>query len=108
MAAIIFRPRKFGFDARRAHLASLILSGQISRDDALSTLENDTENMLQAESEGKYIMKKLGISEDEFLQIMTDPPKTFRDYPSNYALFSLKARIRDRLKGYGINFGSNS
>ena len=31
---------KFGYDKRKAHLSSLILTDQLSRDDALSELKN--------------------------------------------------------------------
>ena len=34
------------------------------------------------ESDRGYVTKKLGLSEEEFEEIMALPPKTFWDYPS--------------------------
>lgn len=105
---LFYRPRKFGYDERRAYLSSLILSGQLTRAQALEALAGDTENERQAEKDTEYILKKLAISEDEFRQIMAQPPRTFRDYPSNYALFNLKTAVRDWLASRGIAVRPNS
>jgi hypothetical protein len=105
---LYFRPRKFGFDERRAYMASLILSGQMTREEALAALAGDAENELQAEEDTGYILKKLAVSEEEFARIMAAPPKTFRDYPSNYALFNFKTALREWLKARGVVLQPNS
>jgi N-acetyl sugar amidotransferase len=105
---LYYRPKKFGYDARRAHLSSLIVSGQMRRDDALAELIADVENERQAEEDTGYILKKLSVSEEEFRQIMALPLKTFRDYPSNYALFNFKTTVRDWLKTRGVVLHPNS
>lgn len=105
---LYFRPRKFGYDERRAYMASLILSGQMTRDEALAALAGDAENERQAEADTSYILKKLAVSEQEFAQIMAAAPKTFRDYPSNYALFNFKTALRDWLKVRGVVLRPNS
>ncbi len=105
---LYFRPRKFGYDERRAYLTSLVLSGQMTREDALVALANDTENERQAEADTSYILKKLGISEQEFALILAEQPKTFRDYPSNYVLFNTKNVLRDWLTRRGIALRPNS
>ncbi len=105
---LYFRPRKFGYDERRAYMASLILSGQMTRDQALAALAADAENQRQAEADTGYILKKLVVSEQEFTQIMAMPTRTFRDYPSNYSLFNFKTRLRDWLKARGVVLQPNS
>ncbi|MCG3186866.1 MAG: hypothetical protein IOMNBAOH_01438 [Rhodocyclaceae bacterium] len=105
---LYFRPRKFGYDERRAYLSSLILSGQMTRRQALATLNGDTESERQAEADTEYVLKKLAISEDEFRQIMAQPPKTFRDYPSNFALFNFKTALREWLRSKGVALHPNS
>lgn len=105
---LYFRPRKFGYDERRAYMASLILAGQLTREEALAALAGDSENELQAEQDTSYILKKLGVSDEEFAQIMGAPSKTFRDYPSNYLLFNLKTVLREWLKARGVLLESNS
>lgn len=75
-------PRKFGIDKRKAHLSTLICSGQISRNEALAELETNpyTDRMMSEDRE--YVIKKLGISEKEFERIMSAPVKSYRDYPT--------------------------
>jgi len=35
---LYYQPKRFGFEKRRAHLASLVVTGQIKREDALAEL----------------------------------------------------------------------
>ncbi|WP_217901330.1 N-acetyl sugar amidotransferase [Rhodoferax sp. TH121] len=105
---LYYRPRKFGYDERRAYLSSLILSGQTTRDQALTSLAGDVVNVKQAEKDTEYILKKLDLSEDEFAQIMAQTPKTYRDYPSNFALFNFKTAVRDWLRAKGVVLHPNS
>jgi N-acetyl sugar amidotransferase len=73
-------PRKFGIDKRRAHLSNLICSGQMTREAALEEMKNDpyAETMMREDRE--YVVKKLGLTMDEFESIMALPLKTYRDY----------------------------
>lgn len=105
---LYFRPKKFGYDERRPYLSSMILSGQMTRDEALEALAGDIENERQAEEETDFILKKLSISKEEFRQIMDAPPKTFRDYPSNYMLFNFKTALREWLRSKGMVLHPNS
>lgn len=75
-------PKKFGFDKRRGHLSSLICSGEITRNDALKEMENEPYPLDLQEKDRIYVIKKLGISEEEFESIMNLPPKKIIDYPS--------------------------
>jgi N-acetyl sugar amidotransferase len=76
-------PRKFAMDKRRPHLASLIVSGQMTRAEALRELEGDPYQAQLAEEDTRYIRRKFGLSEQEFDAIMTTPPKSLRDYPNS-------------------------
>lgn len=105
---LFYRPRKFGFDERRAYLSSLVLSGQTTRERALATLAGDVENERQAENDTEYILTKLAISEEEFRQIMNQPPRSYRDYPSNFALFNFKTVLRNWLRAKGVVLHANS
>jgi len=79
-------PTKFGYDKRRAHLASLIVSGQITRDKALKELEKPLYDPQELVEDKEFLAKKMGLSIDEFDEIMSMPNKTFKDYPSDYKL----------------------
>ena len=76
-------PKKFNYDKRRAHLSSLILSGQMTRQEALKEINKSPYPSKKMENEDKeYVMQKLNITEKEFEDIMKKPPKHFWDYPS--------------------------
>jgi N-acetyl sugar amidotransferase len=75
-------PRKFGFDKRRLHLACLVVSGQMSRAEALAELEKEVYTDEMARSDRRFVVKKLGLSEEEFDEILALPLKSFWDYPS--------------------------
>nr|WP_320161326.1 N-acetyl sugar amidotransferase [uncultured Methanoregula sp.] len=75
-------PKKFGFDKRKSHLSSLICSGEMERKDALNELKSEPYPVELQNEDKTYVIKKLGLTEQEFGQIMANPPKTFWDYPS--------------------------
>ncbi len=75
-------PVKFGFDKRRAHLSSLICSGQLDRQQALAELERPAYNPANLESDKTFLAGKLGINVDDFNAILAAPPLRFWDYPS--------------------------
>jgi N-acetyl sugar amidotransferase len=75
-------PRKFGFDKRRAHLSTLIMSGQMTRDAALIEMTREIYPAETMREDKKFVVKKLGIPEAEFDAIMAKPSLTFWDYPS--------------------------
>jgi hypothetical protein len=75
-------PKKFGVDKRRPHLSSLINNSEMSRDEGLSILQKPPLDEEQLEQDRRFVIKKLGLSEAEFERIMTDPPKSFWQYPN--------------------------
>ena len=91
-------PTKFGFDKRRAHLSSLIVSGQMTRDEALEELKNLPYNPEEVQENKEFVAKKLGISIEEFEAIMEEPNRTFRDYPNEYALEQFVRKVVRTLK----------
>jgi len=66
-------PKKFGYDKRRTHLSSLICSGEITRSEALEELNNEPYPLELQEQDKEYVIKKLGITKDEFERIMNLP-----------------------------------
>lgn len=74
-------PVKFGIDKRKAHLSTLINSGQINRNSALLELESPIYPEDLRKSDFDFVLKKLGLSVEDFQQIMNLPIKKHRDYP---------------------------
>lgn len=76
-------PKKFGYDKRKCYYSSEILTGQMTRVDALKQLDEQPYDEKIAKEDMDYISKKLGITVDEFEDIMTQPNKTYRDYKNS-------------------------
>lgn len=75
-------PRKFGAEKRKLHLATLVVSGQITREQALAELASPLASPEELRRDKLYACKKLGITEDQLANIMAEAPRTFWDYPS--------------------------
>ncbi len=101
-----YLPERFGFDKRLAHYSSLILAGEMSRDEALAMLSapNYPEELRVQDHE--FIAKKLGISVGELDEIMATPARSYTDYPnseaSTKALFDFTARVGGLLRKVGL------
>lgn len=78
-------PQKFGIDKRRAHNANLVLSGQMTREEALHGLETPAISADLFKEDLEYVCKKLGLSLDDFGALMALPKRTFLDYPNSHA-----------------------
>ncbi len=86
-------PRKFGFHKRRAHFSSLILTGQMGRDEALSRISRPEmdEHFLQQEFE--FVANKLGLTVEQLQALFEGKNKTFRDYKNKRWLIGLGASL---------------
>jgi N-acetyl sugar amidotransferase len=92
-------PRKFGIEKRKAHLATLICSGQITRTDALRELAV-TPSAEVLERDREYVLKKLGLDETAFEALMRTPPRSHLDYPSYVKReYLIERRLASTLRG---------
>lgn len=92
-------PRKFGFDKRRPHLSTLVVSGQMRRDDALKAFETSPYlNERDEEQDRIFVMKKLGFTEDAFSQYMKAPAVRHESYGSEKWLRDSLLRLHDLLR----------
>lgn len=76
-------PKKFGYDKRKAYLSSLILTEQMSRQDALDTLKQEPYDESEALKDLDYIANKLDMTREEFVNLMNGENKTYRDYKNS-------------------------
>jgi N-acetyl sugar amidotransferase len=91
-------PRRFGFEKRRAHFSSLIMTGQMTRDQALERIakpEMDEHFLLQ---EFDYVAHKLDMSVQELNAIFESTKKTFRDYKNKRDLIGFGANVMRKLR----------
>jgi N-acetyl sugar amidotransferase len=86
-------PRKFGFEKRRAHFSSLILTGQMTREDALRRIVRPELDEETSRQEFAYVAKKLGLEVQELQALFDAPNRTFWDYDNNMRLISLGTRL---------------
>jgi N-acetyl sugar amidotransferase len=73
-------PRKFHIDKRKAHLSNLVFSGQINKEQALQLLKEPMYNEQLLKQDAEFILKKLGLTGEEFERIMQLPRKEHTDY----------------------------
>ena len=92
-----YLPRKFGFDKRKAHLSSLILSDQLTREKAIDELEHPDYDEALARQDHEFIAKKLGLTTEQFDEIIARPPVDHLVYPNSKWLFEALIRLSNRL-----------
>jgi hypothetical protein len=92
-------PRKFGYDKRRMHLAALVVTGQMTREDALCMLEQSPyPDHAQEEQDRAFVMKKLGFSEEEFAAYMRAPAVAHAAYGTEEPMYRTLLRINNAFK----------
>ena len=92
-------PTRFGFDLRKTTYSSLILTGQMTRSDALAKLQVPSLEKNEVRIEKRYILNKLRISEDQLAKYMSMPKSHFSDFPNSYPLYKLGSKV---LRGLGV------
>lgn len=86
-------PTKFGFDTRKVQYSSLILTGQMKREDALNKLKSPAFDADTIGHDFEYIATKLGISVDVLQGYLDGPNKKYSDYKNQMWLYDLGAKI---------------
>lgn len=80
-----YLPEKFGMDKRKSHFSSLIVSGQMTREEALNRLAQPlypTEELLMQDKQ--FLADFIDVSMDEFESYLRLPPKGEREYPHSF------------------------
>lgn len=86
-------PKKFGFEKRRAHFSSLIMTGQMTRTQAIERISKPelTDEFLNKEFE--YVSEKLDFSIKEFEDIFSAPNKSYLNYKNKKKIIFFGAKI---------------
>lgn len=82
-----YLPTKFGYDKRRAHLASLVVSGQMTKEQAKAELELPLYDPVELNEDKIFWVKKLGLTMVEYEKIMAEKPRFYSEYPNNESLY---------------------
>ena len=86
-------PVKFGFDTRKVQYSSLILTDQMTREEALECLSKPAYNPNSIKQDFEYIATKLGISVEKLQSYMDAPNKTYKDYKSQDSIYNMGAKV---------------
>ena len=78
-----YLPYKFGYDKRKAHLSSLILSGQLNREEALKELAKPLYDETLLKEDLEFVAKKLGISTNELTDLIEAKPSHYTEFPNH-------------------------
>lgn len=95
-------PERFGFDTRKVQFSSLIVTGQMTREEALEALNEPAYNSETIAQEFEYVATKLGISVDELQGYFEAPKKTYLDFRSQRFVYSAGAKV---MKALGLELG---
>ena len=90
-------PTRFGYDMRRNQFSSLILTGQMTRDEALHKLSSLPYDPSQIEKDFHYIASKLNISVSELKSYHGMPKKFYYDYKNLRSIFALGEKVMIKL-----------
>lgn len=93
-----YLPHKFGYDKRRSHYASLIVSGQTTRDEALKEMQKELYPPVELNDDFDYVAKKLGITSEKLKEYIEQPRKNYMDYPNNEWIFKFGINLRNKLR----------
>lgn len=95
-------PKRFGYDVRRVQYSSLILTGQMTRADALKRLQQPPYDEATIDHELQFVANKLGITVDELNGCMALPKRTYRDFKSQRQIYDIGARA---MRSLGLELG---
>jgi len=95
-------PEKFGYDTRKVQYSSLILTGQMTRDEAIEKLKRPAYDPETIQQDFEFIANKLGISVEELQSYMDAPNKTYRDYKSQEQVYNVGAKV---MRALGLEKG---
>lgn len=98
-------PKKFGVDKRRLHFSSLIVSGQMTRAQALSDLKlSPYSSLAEEQRDVEYFLKKMNWSQTDLANYLSRPGHPHSSYPTESRLWArsmesmqLAYRIKSRL-----------
>ncbi len=95
-----YLPTKFNFDKRKAHLSSLIVSEQITREQALTELKKPPYDSTDLDEDQQKVAGMLDISTEELESFVTSPNKKHSDYKctGDTLLYKIIFKIHELLK----------
>src|SRR5205814_5622988 len=88
-----WQPIRFGYDKRRAHFASLVLTDQMTRDEALKRIAQPAYDPATISQDFEYIATKLDISVEELKALMEIPKRSYSDFKHRMGVFENGVKV---------------
>jgi N-acetyl sugar amidotransferase len=101
-----YLPKRFGYDKRRPHLSSLIVSGQLAREAAIRELEKPLYDPAELETDIAFFCKKMQLRRAELDELMARPIRHFSEFPNHDGWYRRLKRVQavvERLSGKRVN-----
>jgi len=92
-----FLPRRFGFDKRLCHYSSLILSGQITKPEALSVMQKQHYPTSLRQEDEDIILSKLNASPADILRWLNQPRRPHETFAHGGKMLRLLTSIRSKV-----------
>jgi N-acetyl sugar amidotransferase len=86
-------PRRFGYEKRRAHFSSLIMTGQMTREQALDRISRPEMDEHFLKQEFEFVAHKLGLTTIELQGLFDLPKRTYQDYKNKRWLIAFGANV---------------
>ncbi|QQU70381.1 N-acetyl sugar amidotransferase [Pseudomonas fluorescens] len=86
-------PRKFGYEKRRAHFSSLIMTGQMTREEALERISKPELDEQFLKGEFEYVANKLDLSVEQLQAIFDGENTTYHSYRNKRFLIGIGSRV---------------
>ncbi len=97
-----YLPQKFGYDKRRPHFSSMIVSGQITRDEAVRKLAEPLYESEELVADIDYLCNKLSISRANYDEFISSPCRSyteFSNWDSRYRVMKRVQQFVERVTG---------
>jgi N-acetyl sugar amidotransferase len=88
---------RFGYDKRRAHFSSLIVSNQMARDEAIKRLLTPEMDEHFLKQEFEYVANKLELNNENLLTLLNQPKQTYRNFKNKREIIRLGASIMRKI-----------
>ena len=86
-------PNRFGYEKRRAHFSSLIMTGQMQRKEAIERISKPELSKEQHQRDFEFVAEKLDFSIEEFQQIFEAKRQTYREFKNKRHIIIAGARL---------------
>lgn len=91
-------PEKFGVDKRKLHLSTLIMTGEMTRNEALAATSGIAyPSVRHLEADKRYFIKKMGWTPEKLSEYIARPQVPHSAYPSEAVYFDRLVRLYRRL-----------